>query len=177
MGTRAGQGRGSTESSAPGTEAVPRVGRVWPVGARPVVVRRWEPPSSPYGPGHRGVDLGAPAGSPVRAVAPGRVTFAGRVAGLGVVSVQLDGTGEPALRTTYEPVRAAVREGDQVAAGQVVGVVEAGPFHCPAVCLHWGLRRAAAYLDPLLLLPPALLHAGPARLLPVIGVPEPPEEG
>ncbi|MGW1912593.1 murein hydrolase activator EnvC family protein [Streptomyces sp. NPDC002076] len=149
---------------------VPAIARTWPVGVRPLVLRGWEPPATVYGPGHRGVDLAAPAGSPVRAVAPGRVSFAGRVAGKGVVSVELTGTD---LRTTYEPVSALVRQGDEVTAGQTVGTVEATASHCAASCVHWGLRRGTTYLDPLSLLPPWLLHRGPPRLLPVLGVPLP----
>ncbi|MFJ3338187.1 peptidoglycan DD-metalloendopeptidase family protein [Streptomyces sp. NPDC086766] len=143
------------------------------MGVRPPVLRGWEPPASVYGPGHRGVDLGASAGAPVRAVAAGRVLFAGRVAGRGVVSVALTGTGEPPLRTTYEPVRASVAAGEEVTAGQVVGTVEATGSHCAATCVHWGLLRGDTYLNPLSLLPPWLLHPGPSRLLPVLGVPPP----
>src|SRR5690606_5087481 len=87
---------------------VPAVARTWPVGTRPPVLRGWEPPATAYGRGHRGVDLAAAPGAPVRAVAAGRVSFAGRVAGRGVVSVELAGTGDPPLRTTYEPVGASV---------------------------------------------------------------------
>ncbi|MFC5216163.1 murein hydrolase activator EnvC family protein [Streptomyces coerulescens] len=152
---------------------VPSVGRAWPVGVRPPILRGWEPPATPYGRGHRGVDLAAPAGTSVRAVAAGRVSFAGRVAGKGVVSVELPGTGDPPLRTTYEPVRAVVDKGDEVTAGQVVGTVEATGSHCTETCVHWGLRRADTYLDPLSLLPPWLLRRGPSRLLPVLGVPLP----
>lgn len=78
------------------------------------------------------------------------------------------------LRTTYEPVRATVKKGDKVTPGDIVGVVEPTGSHCQASCLHWGLLRADTYLDPLSLLPPWLLHRGPSRLLPVIGVPERP---
>ncbi|MEU9589859.1 peptidoglycan DD-metalloendopeptidase family protein [Streptomyces sp. NPDC048193] len=152
--------------------AVPAVARFWPVGTRPAVLRGWEPPSTPYGPGHRGVDLAAPAGAAVRAVAAGRVSFAGRVAGRGVVSLELTGTGDPPLRTTYEPVRASVRKGDEVAAGAVLGAAEPTGSHCSA-CLHWGVLRGDVYLNPLGLLPPWLLGAGPSRLLPVLGVPLP----
>lgn len=148
-------------------------GRSWPLAGRPAVLRGWDPPVGPYGPGHRGVDLGAGPGARVLAAAGGRVSFAGRVAGRGVVSVEVAGSGSPPLRTTYEPVRALVEEGARVRAGQPVGVLEKGPFHCAEGCLHWGLRRGDAYLDPLSLLPPALLHTGPSRLLPVFGVPEP----
>lgn len=147
--------------------------RAWPVGPRPTVVRGWEPPASPYGPGHRGVDLAAAPGTPVRAAAPGRVSFTGMVAGRGVLSITLTGTGQPPLRTTYEPVTALVAEGDEVVAGQVVAVLGPGPFHCAGGCLHWGLLRGETYLDPLSLLPDDLLDGGPARLLPVFGIPEP----
>ncbi|MDX5571044.1 M23 family metallopeptidase, partial [Streptomyces sp. ID05-04B] len=152
---------------------VPAIGRTWPVGTRPPVVRGWEPPATPYARGHRGVDLAAPPGAPVRAVAAGRVSFAGQVAGRGVVSVELTATGMPPLRTTYEPVRASVREGDQVSPGQVVGTVEPSDRHCARSCVHWGLRRGETYLDPLSLLPPWLRRTAPSRLLPVLGVPLP----
>ncbi|MFF4056770.1 M23 family metallopeptidase [Streptomyces sp. NPDC001668] len=150
--------------------SVPAIGRAWPVGTRPAVLRGWEPPATVYSPGHRGVDLAAPAGTPVRAVAAGRVSFAGRVAGKGVVSVELAGTD---LRVTYEPVTASVGKGDEVAAGEVVGAVEPTGSHCTAPCVHWGLLRGDTYLDPLSLLPPWLLRRGPSRLLPVLGVPLP----
>lgn len=143
---------------------------VWPVAGRPVVLRGWQPPATPYGPGHRGVDLAAAPGTPVRAVAPARVTFAGPVAGTGVVTLTLTDTGSPPLRTTYEPVRPSVRQGDLVTAGRQVGTLEdpPAPPHCPTSCLHWGLLRDRTYLDPL-----SLLHTGPSRLLPVLGVPLP----
>ncbi|MEU9208442.1 M23 family metallopeptidase [Streptomyces sp. NPDC048415] len=164
---------GPSEAAEPGgTDAqVPAVARTWPVGVRPLVVRGWEPPATAYSRGHRGVDLAADVDTPVRAVAPGRVSFAGRVGGHGVISVELSGTGTPPLRTTYGPVRATVHQGDEVMAGEVLGMVEPGASHCPASCLHWGLRRGQTYLDPLSLLPPWLLHAGPSRLLPVLGRP------
>ncbi|MFC9681345.1 murein hydrolase activator EnvC family protein [Streptomyces sp. NPDC056948] len=146
---------------------VPAVGRAWPVGLRPQVLRGWEPPATAYGPGHRGVDLAAAPGTPVRAVAGGRVSFAGRVAGKGVVSVELSGTGDSPLRTTYEPVTATVEEGEEVASGEVIGTVDSAGSHCTATCVHWGLRRGETYLNPLSLLPPWLLHRGPSRLLPV----------
>ncbi|WP_329527505.1 M23 family metallopeptidase [Streptomyces sp. NBC_01462] len=146
---------------------VPAVARLWPVGTRPSVLRAWQPPATPYGRGHRGVDLAAAPGSPVRSVAPGRVSFAGRVAGRGAVAVELAGTGDPPLRTTFTPVRATVRKGDEVAAGEVLGTLEADGSHCPTSCLHWGLLRDRTYLDPLSLLPSWLLHRAPSRLLPV----------
>lgn len=152
---------------------------VWPVtgplGGRqpPPLVRGFEPPPHPWSPGHRGVDLAAVPGAPVRAVAAGRVVFAGTVAGQGVVSVELTGSGPPALRYTYEPVRSRVRAGEAVVAGQPVGTLAPGPFHCPDGCLHWGLLRGDDYLDPLSLLPASARRLGPSRLLPLHGIAPP----
>ncbi|MER7926618.1 peptidoglycan DD-metalloendopeptidase family protein [Streptomyces sp. NPDC096057] len=150
------------------TPSVPAIARTWPVGSHPLVLRGWEPPATVYARGHRGVDLATPAGARVRAVAAGRVSFAGRVAGRGVVSVELAGTD---LRTTYEPVTATVKKGDEVEPGGAVGTVELTGSHCPTTCVHWGLLRGATYMDPLALLPPWLLNRGPSRLLPVLGAP------
>jgi murein DD-endopeptidase MepM/ murein hydrolase activator NlpD len=146
-------------------------GRAWPVtgaGARsrPVVERGFDPPLSPWGAGHRGVDLLAGPGVPVRAAASGRVSFAGPVAGRGVLVITMGG----GLRITYEPVRAVAAVGREVAVGEVVGALEDGPFHCPGGCLHWGLRRGAVYLDPLSLFPGSMLRGGPSRLLPSIWI-------
>ena len=61
-------------------------------------------PPRPYGAGHRGVDLLGRAGPAGRAPRwPGTVTYAGMLAGRGVVVVS-----HGATRTTYEPVTASV---------------------------------------------------------------------
>ncbi|MEV4275401.1 murein hydrolase activator EnvC family protein [Actinoplanes xinjiangensis] len=130
----------------------------WPV-LPPQVLRRFDPPPEPWLAGHRGVDLGATAGAPVRAAGGGVVVYTGTLAGRGVISIQHAG----GLRTTYEPVTATVRAGDVVAAGDPIGSVEPGHPGCPqTTCLHWGLRRGEVYLDPL-----ALLGLGRVRLLPL----------
>ncbi|MER7729329.1 M23 family metallopeptidase [Streptomyces erythrochromogenes] len=129
---------------------------VRPLPAPLAVVRWWDPPPTPYAAGHRGVDLAAPVGAELRAVAAGRVHHAGQVAGRGVLSLALPN----GLRTTYEPVRPLVAEGEEVAAGQVVAVLTEGS-HCPEPCLHWGLLSGEAYLNPL-----ALLARPTPRLLP-----------
>ncbi|WP_371126837.1 murein hydrolase activator EnvC [Streptomyces sp. 2314.4] len=151
--------------------------RSWPVagpaGIRPTVLRGWDPPPSPWAAGHRGVDLASSAGAEVRAAAPGRVTYAGTVAGRGVLTLEVSRSGRPPLRTTYEPVRPTARKGQHVTAGQKVAVLQRGPFHCRGPCLHWGLRRGKTYLNPLSLLPRSMLRSGPSRLLPVFGIPVP----
>jgi murein DD-endopeptidase MepM/ murein hydrolase activator NlpD len=112
--------------------------------------------------GHRGVDLVAFLGQPVRAPAAGRVLFAGTVVDRGVLTL-LHGGG---VRTTYEPVVATVSVGDLVTPGQQVALLAGTPGHCaPGTCLHWGARRFETYLDPLSLLRPP----DPAVLLPLRG--------
>ncbi|MFF4601220.1 murein hydrolase activator EnvC family protein [Streptomyces sp. NPDC001339] len=151
--------------------------RAWPVtgpaGARPTVLRGWQPPPAPWAAGHRGVDLASSAGAPVWAAAPGRVAYAGTVAGRGVLTLEVSRSGRPPLRTTYEPVDATVRKGQRVTAGQQVATLQRGPFHCRAPCLHWGLLRGRTYLDPLTLLPQRMRGGGHSRLLPVFGIPVP----
>ena len=130
-----------------------------PLRAPPAVTRPFEPPPSPYGPGHRGADLGGVPGDVVRAAGAGVVVFAGMVAGRPVVSVDHAG----GLRTTYEPVAPGVAAGQEVSRGSPLGTLLAGHEGCPAAaCLHWGLRRGEVYLDPLSLLRPPRV-----RLLPL----------
>jgi murein DD-endopeptidase MepM/ murein hydrolase activator NlpD len=131
----------------------------WPL--RPIpnrVVRDFDPPAQPWLPGNRGLDLAGHAGQPVHAAGGGVVSFAGTIAHVGVVSVT-----SGALRTTYQPVTARVHRGQPVAVGTVLGTLTRTGSHClPSVCLHWGLLRGDAYLDPL-----ALLNLEQVRLLPL----------
>jgi hypothetical protein len=148
-------------AAGPARAAVGEQGAEWvsPLAGPPQVARGFDPPPRRWAPGHRGVDLLAPAGAVVRSAGGGSVTFAGRLAGRGVVVVaHADGT-----RTTYEPVVATVQRGDQVDVGQDLGRLTVAGGHCvPVACLHWGHRRGEVYLDPMLLLRP-----GPPRLLPL----------
>lgn len=134
---------------------------VWPLQPVPSVVRAFDPPTSTWGAGHRGVDLAGSVGEAVRAALAGTVTFAGSLAGRGVVVVD-----HGATRTTYEPVTPSVTVGDEVRAGEVIGTLTLTLSHClPSACLHWGLIRNAddVYLDPL-----SLIGLGaPVRLLPL----------
>lgn len=140
--------RPATRSSA-GDPGTPTRGRfAWPLHPTPPVVRSFDPPDTPFGAGHRGVDLGGRRGQPVLAASAGVVVYADKLAGRGVISIEHD-----AVRTTYEPVRAEVKVGDQVYEGQRIGTLESGHEGCPeAACLHWGALRTVPelqYLDPL----------------------------
>jgi murein DD-endopeptidase MepM/ murein hydrolase activator NlpD len=133
----------------------------WQAPLHPMTVTRpFEPPPTPYAAGHRGVDLAGAPGEEVVAAAAGLVSYAGPLAGRGVVVVV-----HGLLRTTYEPVQATVERGTTVTAGQLIGRLQAGHPGCPAIaCLHWGLLRGQTYLDPL-----SVLGERQVRLLPPSG--------
>lgn len=156
-----------TPPPAASDDPVPRSG-VWPLDPVPDVVRGFDPPDAPWGSGHRGVDLAGAVGQAVRSALPGTISYAGRLAGRGVVVVSHGDT-----RTTYEPVAAVVSVGDQVTAGSHLGRLERPGSHCfPSVCLHWGWLRGEVYLDPL-----DLVGARPVRLLPFLAAGEPRASG
>jgi hypothetical protein len=135
----------------------------WPLRPAPnEVVDGFDPPDDRWGSGHRGVDLRGAFGVEVHAAGAGLVTFAGLLAGRGVVTVT-----HGALRTTYEPVTPAVAVGDRVDPGDVIATLDLIGGHClPRACLHWGLLRGDTYFDPL-----SVVGAGPVRLLPLEEVP------
>lgn len=135
----------------------------WPVDD-PRLVSGFRPPQSDWHEGHRGIDLAARTGDPVRAMAGGVVGFAGTVAGKPVVSVLLAG----GARLAYEPVLATVRVGARVRDGDVIGTVAASGGHCGGGrgCVHVGLRTMTSagvtvYRDPR-----SLLDRRPAVLKP-----------
>jgi murein DD-endopeptidase MepM/ murein hydrolase activator NlpD len=147
-------------------QAAPPDPWTWPLDDH-AIGERFDPPATDYGPGHRGVDLRATAGDVVRAVAAGRVVFAGQVGGIGVVTVD-----HGRERSTYQPVRARVNVGDAVRPGQVIGTLLGSPSHCPGACLHLGRLAGDDYLDPL-----ELLGGGRFRLIDPEGKPPSPPVG
>jgi hypothetical protein len=135
--------------------------------ARPVpgaVTRPFVAPQSRYGPGHRGVDLAAPPGTPVVASGDGVVAFAGDVAGsLHVVIAHAGG-----LKTGYSFLsRVDVASGARVKRGVRVGLAGgAGDAHAVGV-LHFSLRVNESYVDPMVLFAPPdlalIVHLAPPR--------------
>ena len=124
-------------------------GRQWDWPIKPARLSLgFDRPVQNWLPGHRGVDLFARSGEQVLAAGNGVVTFAGLVAGKGVVVIN-----HGMVRTTYEPVAASVTVGSRVRVGDVIGTLSPGESHCATQttvsCLHWGLIRGEKYLNPL----------------------------
>ena len=147
--------------SPPPVGAVP--GWSWPVEGE--VLTGYRNGDDPYAGGqHRGIDIAADPGTPVAAAAAGTVRFAG-VAGSSGLTVSVR-TSDETLDTSYLHLSSvAVREGDQVAAGQRLGAVgTTGRRSVDAPHLHFGVRNAGsrhAYHDPLSYLPPPAPRASP----------------
>lgn len=121
----------------------------WPVVGP--VIRGFDPPQTPFGAGHRGIDIAAGAGTPVVAPEAGSVSFAGRVGG--ELYVTLDHGG--GLSSTYSWVSAIlVRRGDVVARSSPIALSGRGHPGAAIPHLHLGVRKDGAYLDPLAFLGP-----------------------
>jgi hypothetical protein len=107
--------------------------------------------SSGFGPRgarfHAGLDVAAPVGSTVVAAAPGRVAFAGRLAGgWGNLVAVAHGNG---VRTLYAHLAAiTVAVGTRVAAGEALGLVGA-TGHASGPHLHFEVRVHGLAVDPL----------------------------
>jgi murein DD-endopeptidase MepM/ murein hydrolase activator NlpD len=134
----------------------------WPVTG--AVTRGFDPPGSPYGAGHRGIDVAAPVGTLVRAPATGVVSFAGNVGGRLFVTIDHGG----GLLSTCSFLSAVlVDKGDLVVQGQ--GVALSGTGHVGDVTpnVHLGVRLNGEYVDPLDYLSPASV-VDLIRLAPIV---------
>jgi len=128
----------------PDTDA-DRAGFIWPVHGSVI---------SPFGSRrfsrwHSGVDIKAPAGTPIRAAGPGTVTFSGRESSYGRTVRIAHANG---LSTVYAHNSANfVKPGDPVKAGTLIGTVgrtgRATTNH-----VHFEIRRKGVAKNPLPLL-------------------------
>ncbi|MCU1452613.1 MAG: peptidase family protein [Acidimicrobiales bacterium] len=114
--------------------APPRVSYHPPVNAP--VIDPFRPPPVPWAPGNRGLKYATVAGTPVLAVGPGVVSFAGAVAGTLWVTVRHpDG-----IRTSTSLATILVARDQAVTGSTVIGLA--------AERLHLGARRGDTYIDP-----------------------------
>ncbi len=116
---------------------------------------------------HRGVDLAAATGERVGAAADGAVTFAGQVPADGggcmtAVTVRTDS----GLLVTVMPLgRAVVRAGDEVSAGDTLGMLDAaGDDSSAAAHVHLSVRKDGVYIDPEPLLASGEAAEAPAQV-------------
>lgn len=83
------------------------------------------PVTSEYGPRwgrmHRGIDLGAPVGTPIRSIRGGTVIFAGWQGGYGRMTLIDHGNG--VVSAYAHQSRFAVGQGARVSSGQVIGYI------------------------------------------------------
>jgi hypothetical protein len=101
---------------------------------------------------HDGIDIAAPIGTPVRAIAAGQVTIAGRMPDGGVV-VQIEHSRDVLSLYGHLEPELDVQPGGSVVAGEVIGRVgltglTTGPH------LHFEIVASGVPVDPLLVLPP-----------------------
>jgi murein DD-endopeptidase MepM/ murein hydrolase activator NlpD len=139
----------------------------WPVTGP--IVRGFDPPGSPYGSGHRGIDIGAPVGALVRAPGTGVVSFAGSVGGQGDhLFVTID-HGGGLLSTSSFLSALLVHEGDLVVQGQGIALSGRGHVGDTTPNVHFGVRLNGQYVDPLDYLSPANL-VDMIRLAPIVSL-------
>jgi murein DD-endopeptidase MepM/ murein hydrolase activator NlpD len=102
-----------------------------------VVVDPFRAPVCRWCPGNRGIEYGTTVGQLVRAVATGRVTYAGVVAGRRYVVVRHAG----GIRATYGAlVSSDLHQGDTIVRGMTIGRTGSR--------FHFGLRDGLVYVDP-----------------------------
>ncbi|MBN1945436.1 MAG: M23 family metallopeptidase [Bradymonadales bacterium] len=109
--------------------------------------RRFHPVLRRYRP-HLGVDYAAPTGTPIWAIADGRISFVGSRGGNGNLVVIQHDRGYESIYAHLSRFASGMRPGRTVRQGEVIGFVgntgvSTGPH------LHFGMRRHGEYFDPL----------------------------
>lgn len=115
---------------------------LWPTEGR--VIRKYSPTV------HKGINIDGKRGDPIRAVAPGKVVYAGTgIVGLGELLIVKHN--DIYLSAYAHNDRLLVAEGDTVSAGQQIA--EKGSSGTDVVKLHFEIRKEGKPIDPLRLLP------------------------
>ena len=116
----------------------------WPVSG--AIVRGYDPPDSPYGAGHRGIDIAAAVGTVVLAPDDGVVTFAGPVGGRLFLTIDHGGG---VMSTSSWLTSLLVHKGAHVVRGQPIATTGWGHADLTVPHLHFGVRLDGTYVDPL----------------------------
>ena len=125
----------------PSSAAPSSAGFVWPVGGTVV---------SPYGQRwgrlHSGIDIAAPAGTPIVASGPGQVVYAGSMSGYGLLVVIQHAGG---IATAYAHNSSiSVSVGQSVSQGQGIAAVGC-TGHCFGDHVHFEVRVGGSPVDPM----------------------------
>ncbi len=128
-------------SATPSSAGPSSSGFVWPVRGTLV---------SPYGQRwgrlHAGIDIAAPAGTPIVAAASGQVIYAGSMSGYGLLVVVQHGGG---IATAYAHNSSiAVSVGQSVGQGQTIAAVGC-TGHCFGNHVHFEVRAGGSPVDPM----------------------------
>lgn len=134
-------------ATVPAPAAVPQVAArgghfAWPVTGS--VIAGYNAPLA--GKPNQGINISAPAGTPIKAAGPGVVAYAGNeLRGYGNLVLIQHGDG---LVTAYAHAASlSVKKGDQVTAGQTIGTVgQTGAVDAPQ--LHFEVRKNSSPVDP-----------------------------
>lgn len=115
----------------------------WPTTGPKRPARPFEAPPTVYSKGHRGIDIKL-SDANVRASADGVVSFSGKVAGRGVLTITYSG----GLKASIEPVSSELSKGESVARGEIVARFSGTHAGCPG-CIHFGVRLHDEYVNPM----------------------------
>ena len=136
---RAAQSSGSGTGGGSTGSGVSSSGFIWPVSGVVTSGFGWR-----WGRMHEGIDISAPCGTPIRAVASGSVIFSGYMGGYGNILVIDHGNG---LSTAYAHQSAIYASGG-VSQGQTIGAV--GTTGSSTGChLHFEVRVNGGAVDPM----------------------------
>jgi murein DD-endopeptidase MepM/ murein hydrolase activator NlpD len=134
---QASSGGGGGGSTGSGTSSS---GLIWPVNGVVTSGFGWR-----WGRMHEGIDIAAPAGTPIHAAAAGTVIFAGWMSGYGNLTVIDHGNG---LATAYGHQSAIYVGGGPVSQGQVIGAVGC-TGSCTGNHVHFEVRVNGHPVDPM----------------------------
>jgi murein DD-endopeptidase MepM/ murein hydrolase activator NlpD len=134
---QAAQGSSGGGSSGSGTSSS---GLIWPVNGPVTSGFGWR-----WGRMHEGIDIAAPAGTPVHAAAAGQVIYGGWMGGYGQIVVIDHGNG---LATAYAHLSAIWISGGSVSQGQGIGAVGC-TGSCTGNHLHFEVRVNGHAVDPM----------------------------
>jgi murein DD-endopeptidase MepM/ murein hydrolase activator NlpD len=138
----AAQIRSAQSSSSGGStgSGVSSSGFIWPVNGVVTSGFGWR-----WGRMHEGIDISAPGGAPIRAVASGTIIYSGWMGGYGQLTVIDHGNG---LATAYAHQSAIYVGGGSVSQGTVIGSVGC-TGSCTGNHLHFEVRVNGSPVDPM----------------------------